>query len=85
MKTIKEWLETLPEPYRKLALNNLETKPMVFECAISQRATITEALFDAFYWNESPERADFWFDIHTRAQNGEFDRLDIDCTIPEET
>jgi hypothetical protein len=85
MKTIRKWLETLPEPYRKLALSNLETNPMEPGRADKQCETVSEALFDAFYWNDTPEPSESWYDIHQRARDGEFDELPgIDCTIPEE-
>jgi hypothetical protein len=84
MKTIREWLKTLPEPYRGLALRNLDNVPIGTACADAQRDTVDEALFDAFFWGESPETSDFWYDIHQRAENGEFSKPGIDCTMPEE-
>jgi hypothetical protein len=83
MKTIREWLKTLPEPYRELALLNLDDVPLRVGCANEQSVNLACAIYDSFWWVASPQGNDFWADIHTRAQNGDFDKLDIDCTIPD--
>ncbi len=59
MKTIKEHLETLPEPYRSQALENYNPRflgddpPQKFE-------QVSEALIYAFDWTESPEGEEYW-------------------------
>lgn len=79
MKTIKEWLQTLPEPYRGLALFNLKTVPMAVGRAAVPMRSLADALFDAFFWDESPEGNTFWSEVHDLALSGKFNRQDIDC------
>lgn len=54
-KTIKEWLEGLPEPYRTQALKN--TKDVMLG---SQSTSSYYALKRAFRWADSPEGFDHW-------------------------
>lgn len=57
-KTIKEWLEELPEPYRTEALANLfeKNKSLV-------KSTLADALIAAFGWKITPQGYDYWRDI----------------------
>ncbi len=55
-KTIKEWLETLEEPYREQALVNFES----YCNDDDQVESVIEALYQAFYWEESPEGHRYW-------------------------
>lgn len=56
MKTIKEWLETLPEPYKEKALeyaaleNTLETR----------QETLHDALHSAFIWKQTVQGFEYW-------------------------
>ena len=75
-KTIKEWLETLPEPYRSEALENMYEK---------NKNEITDslhsAIFRAFNWSgESIKKgtSDYWYDAYQRAAAGEFNTSSLD-------
>lgn len=59
MKTIKEYLNELPEPYKTQALKNIES--IKTDCfAIS----LEDAILGAFLWDFSPEGHDYWQDLH---------------------
>lgn len=58
MKTIKEWLEELPEPHRSRALNNADKRDFNVEYN-SMRKTI----LGSFVWSKSPEGLDYWREI----------------------
>lgn len=54
-KTIKQWFETLPEPYRTQALNNAN----IF--LLDQEETnMEDAFYNGFFWAFSPEGYDYW-------------------------
>jgi hypothetical protein len=53
MKTIKEWLETLPEPYRSQALKNGIDMG-------KERSSLFKAINSAFVWSNSKEGFDYW-------------------------
>lgn len=60
MKTIKEWLSELHEPYRSQALKNME---MYGVNGHETATTFRTALMAAFVWQDSPEGGDFWLEI----------------------
>ena len=60
MKSIKEWLETLPEPYRSEALSNNENMPN-FNSDTPNDAR--GAVFSAFVWSVSPQGSTHWQDL----------------------
>lgn len=63
MRTIREHLESLPEPHRSQALANLDREhPARGE---KQRLTASAALWDAFPWDTTPEGAMYWHDKWT--------------------
>jgi hypothetical protein len=55
-KTIKEYLETLPEPYRSQALKN------TYKIHLDEagKDSVGHALKSAFFWESSPEGHDYW-------------------------
>ena len=57
MKTIKQWIETLPEPYRNLALNNTSQEILNDK---DYCASLRDALLNAFSWEETDKGANFW-------------------------
>jgi hypothetical protein len=71
MKTIKEWLETLPEPYRSKALSQANDRALKGECG-----TLAEAISGSISWRGSFEGVEYWIDVHRRAESGEFDKKD---------
>lgn len=56
MKSIREWLELLPEPYKGQALTNSGGK----ESLDLEENTLFDALASAFIWNESAEGEEYW-------------------------
>lgn len=61
MKTIREWLEELPEPYRSQALENFDnywTKEEQDD--LSKRISLSFAVLSAFAWDESKQGGDYW-------------------------
>lgn len=68
-KTIREWLNELPDPYRSRAIMNAENyhKPFLDESEINLR----EAVLGAFVWYETPEGDEFW----SRVSDGETPEL----------
>ena len=84
MKTITEWLRTLPEPYRSQALNQPEEIRFEYLPHSETVAALHTAIDFAFSWRKTDQGKKYWSAVSERAQAGEFDRPDIDCTIPEE-
>ena len=78
MKTIKQWLETLPSPIREKALANLyigkEDK---------EEENLSDALCEGFGWREAKEGKDYWKAINKIIQAGDFD-LEEEKTFPRE-
>jgi hypothetical protein len=56
MKTIRKWLEELPEPDRSNALRYAEEAGFIDDIEPS----LAEALKGAFYWLDTPEGALYW-------------------------
>lgn len=59
MKTQKEYLELLEEPYRTKALEQMK-----YPLAIC--SSISDALMGAFIWKDSYEGADYWEELHDK-------------------
>ena len=60
MKTTREWIEDLDEPYRSEAIKNTPIKVLKLKEHISQ----SKALLDAFVWEDTPQGHDYWSDLH---------------------
>jgi NTP pyrophosphatase (non-canonical NTP hydrolase) len=58
IKTVKEWLEELPDGYRERALENMceNFKSVVYE-------SMGDAISGAFTWDETQEGGAFWMDV----------------------
>jgi len=67
MKTVKEWLETLPEPYRTQALENAIKSKLD-----DSSPDFGSAVIMGFIWEKSPQGWDYWNKIFIRASNEEF-------------
>lgn len=65
-KTIREWFEELPEPYRTQALKNASVDKLGEESE-----SLAKALFIAFVWMETREGLDYWDVLWLRAVTGE--------------
>ena len=59
MKTIKEWLEELPEPYRTRAIENTGEKRLSMYAV-----SLPEAIAGAFAWIDSPQGDIYWIDVY---------------------
>lgn len=62
MKTIKEWLEELPEPYRSEAIENMESEVDRYTGDRIENC-LRGALFGAFIWVDSPQGTVYWAEI----------------------
>jgi hypothetical protein len=59
-KTVKQWLEELPEEIRDQAISN--TKPTLLEQdAIAE--SLREAISGAFIWDDSPQGHKYWEEV----------------------
>ena len=58
MKTIIDYLNTLPEPYKTQAINNTGDKNLNRKVK-----SLNEALMSAFPWQGSPEGYRYWFQL----------------------
>jgi hypothetical protein len=63
-KTVKDWLNTLKEPYKSKALNNLQ-KEVINVKVIS----ISKALKQSFDWDNSQEGWEYWNDLASSLEN----------------
>lgn len=64
MKTIREWLEELPEPYRTQAINNTEKNRL-----LTHDVSLREAITVAFFWGNSPEGHEYWAEFYKTLNN----------------
>lgn len=64
MKTIKEWLEELPEPYRSQALKNVHKHLLT-----AKDESLSEALNGAFTWKNTPQGHDYWMDLRDKLKH----------------
>lgn len=72
-KTIKEWLETLPEPYRTEALENADKRDLKYP-----QPSLAEAISASSVWVDTTQGHDYWEDICIRAEAGEFNKNSLD-------
>ncbi len=63
-KTIKEWFNTLPEPYRCEAFKN--TSPDILE---GTQPDLPTALSESFHWWDTNEGGEYWEQLHQRILN----------------
>lgn len=58
MKTIKQWLNELPEPYRSQALENADTNVLN-----SKGISLIGCLMEAFNWHKSTQGFEYWYKL----------------------
>jgi hypothetical protein len=63
MKSISEWLDQLPEPYRTKALDNMEWDDYSAD-------DMVDALQGAFLWENTPEGHKYWLDLCEAIDDG---------------
>lgn len=59
MKTIKEWIEELPEPYRTRSIENTED-----ELLLERVESLKRAVKCAFVWRNSTQGHQYWEDFY---------------------
>ena len=71
-----ELLNTLPEPYRSQAIENVKVQ-MDEDADVWFNETAKHPLHTIImveiWWDDTPEGVDYWSDIYDRAEAGEFD------------
>lgn len=55
MKTVKQWFETLPQPYSQQAIDNTSPYQLTLEYD-----DIKTALLSAFVWEHTLQGHDYW-------------------------
>lgn len=54
-KTIREWFNELPKPYKEMAIKNLPVNESPVKVT-----SLREAIVEGFDWDDSPQGNDFW-------------------------
>ena len=67
MKTIREWLEELPEPYRTQAIYNVihDDDPVDLDSEFFTD-NVAEVICSTFVWSGTEQGIDYWSDIAFR-------------------
>ena len=65
-KTIKEWFEELPEPYKTQVLTNCKIPDEIVGSKL-------EAIAIGFLWSDTPEGEEYWHDVFLTLEAAEFD------------
>ena len=63
-KTIKDWLNTLKEPYKSKAIQQTNKNILELQCN-----SITDALLKMFEWESSEEGDLFWDNLYVTLEN----------------
>lgn len=69
MKTIKEWLNLLPEEIKQEAIN----ETIKLNCKIrlkSKEPSLEEALLGMFTWDKSTRGNFYWRDVYVKVRDG---------------
>lgn len=75
-KTIREWLEELPDGYRELALKNYDPN---CDGGWLPENDLADAIVVSFHWEDTPEKRGFWMAVWWWALgNGELPQLPED-------
>lgn len=67
-KTIEQWFQELPEPYRTKALENCKS-PNDNEVV----ETLSIAIAVGFLWQDTPEGEEYWHDVYLTLEAARFD------------
>lgn len=85
-KTVLQWLQDLPEPYKTQAIENA-TEFFTLEKVSN---SLPKAIEAAFLWSDTRHKEskdnhfqghNYWESVFTRAENGEFDKTEIPFTF----
>lgn len=63
MKTIKDYLEELPEPQRSEALQNYDDQKPLMEEGDESAENLRQAVSRAFIWSQTPQGVGYWSKI----------------------
>lgn len=78
MKTIREWLEELPDDYSERAIRNTK------ERRLGQReGSLPRALKSAFNWYATDEKVGFWVGVYAKVMGYRDDWPPIPDAIPD--
>lgn len=72
MKSVKQWFEALPEPYKTQALNNTQQHRVTRETT-----ALSGAVMIAFEWGKTTEGFDYWDSLYRKIQKGEIREIQI--------
>ena len=72
VKPVQDWLDTLPEPYRSLALKNHSSYNK-----IGNADCLPNALVLAFKWSSTIEGSVYWKSVHEMCLNNKFPKGEI--------
>lgn len=72
MKTTKQWLETLPEPYRTQAFENAK----LYGLLNRSYSSLKESLYSAFLWGETELGYTYWFEVMQAIRKGTIKPVD---------
>ena len=64
MKTIREWFNELPDPYRTQAINNADSILLDNKSVGKNCVSLLDALEKAFIWENSPEDFQYWVNLY---------------------
>lgn len=64
-KTVKEWLQELPEPYRTKALKYAALEGRENKKVIDMR----DALIWAFYWGQTVQGKAYWANLYSKYEH----------------
>jgi len=63
-KTMLEWLQQLPEPYRTQAIDNAEPLRLLLTGYSGLSGWSSGVLPEAFVWSYTPEGNEYWKELH---------------------
>ena len=69
-KTILEWFNQLPEPYKSQAIENAKNNNPFYGDVIV--GSLAEAIGFGFLWHETPQKGAYWSGVLAHVKNGEF-------------
>ena len=73
-KTIEQWFQELPEPYKTKALTNCQEQSTIdFNAADATCNKLSEAVAFGFLWQDTLEGEPYWQEVYDTISANEFD------------
>ena len=73
-KTIEQWFQELPEPYRTQTLENCEKQSTIdWNAADATCDKLSDAVALGFLWQDTPEGEEYWQEVYDTIAANEFD------------